>query len=91
LTRSSPSRDRTRAYRERLAHSGEPPTYVVANAIIAAVLEAKLTGERLVDPDELLACAIANVAADNRYTAQGVESVLKRFGRPADRRKREGR
>jgi hypothetical protein len=63
----------------------------VANAIIAAVLEMKLTGEWSVDPDELLACAIASVAADNRYTAHGVVAVLKRFGRPADRRKREGR
>jgi hypothetical protein len=89
--RSCPSRDRTRAYRERLAQTGEPPAYVVANAITAAALEAKLASERLVDLDDLLTCAIANVASDHGYTVKGVEAVWQRFGRPVDRRKREDR
>lgn len=82
------SRDRTRAYRERLAGTGEPPAYIVANAVVTAVVEAKLANERSVDPEELLACAVASVAADSRYSDAGVKAVLSRLGRPVDRRKR---
>ncbi|KPG01771.1 hypothetical protein IP86_02870 [Rhodopseudomonas sp. AAP120] len=36
-TKSTPGRDRTAAYRARLAASREPPAYVVANAIMMTV------------------------------------------------------
>jgi hypothetical protein len=80
---------RTADYRSRLIASREPPGYLVANAVLYAVVEAKLNGEDKVDTESLLARAAENVAADDRYSIDGVLAVINRFISPSLRRRRQ--
>jgi len=81
-------KDRTAAYRARLVVSGEPPAYVVANAAVAAVIEARMNRETGLDPATLIERAAEIVTADARYTQEGFDNVLSRFTQPGNRRRR---
>jgi hypothetical protein len=81
-------RDRTAAYRQRLATSGEPPAYVVANATVAALIEARMNRESGLDPAEIIERAAEIVVADARFTQEGFDNVLSRFTQPGNRRRR---
>ena len=60
-------RDRTAAYRARLAESREPPAYVVANECVAAVIEARMNVTGL-DPAMFIERAAEIVVAEGKYS-----------------------
>jgi hypothetical protein len=82
-------RNRDHDYRARLKAAGEPPSYVAANAIMAAVLEAREAGETSVDPADLIRRAASNVAANPAYREAAVHDVINRFVRPSLRKPRD--
>lgn len=81
-------KERTAEYRARLSASGEPPYYVVANAFLAAVVEAKLNRDGALAPDLIIQRAAENVTSDPSYTQEGSDNVLSRFAQPRNRRRR---
>lgn len=85
-TRKRTGKDRTAAYRARLAESREPPAYVVANACLSAVIEARMNGETGLDPALFIDRAAENVIADGTYSQESVDNVLDRFTQPGNRR-----
>ncbi|WP_368507716.1 hypothetical protein [Bradyrhizobium lupini] len=78
-TRKRTGKDRTAAYRARLADSREPPAYVVANACAAAVIEARMNGETGLDPAMFIERAAEIVVAGGKYSQKGFDNVLARF------------
>lgn len=91
MTKPRSQAQRTADFRSRLTASREPPGYLVANAVLYAVVEAKLNGEDKVDTETLLARAVENVVADERYSVEGAMAVVNRFIRPSLRRRRQWR
>jgi hypothetical protein len=91
MSKARPQTQRTAEWRARCEAVGEPPGYLVANAVLYAVVEAKRNGEDKVETETLLARAIENVAADERFTVDGVMAVVNRFVQPSQRRRRTWR
>lgn len=87
-TKSTPGRDRTAAYRVRLAASHEPPAYVVANAIMAVVAQSMLSGERPIEASTILSRASAVVTSDGRYEPAGFDNVISRLSQQRARGRR---
>jgi hypothetical protein len=74
-------KDRTAAYRARLVVSGEPPAYVVANATVAAVIEARMNRENGLDPAMLI-----ERAAESRTAFPPLRATRKGSALPSNTR-----
>jgi hypothetical protein len=61
---------------------------VVANATVAALIEARMNHESGLDPAEIIERAAEIVVADARFNQEGFDNVLSRFTQPGNRRRR---
>lgn len=79
---------RTARYRARLNASREPPSYLVADEIMAAFVEAKLNGEDAISFAVIEERAAENVISDQGFSRAGFDTVLARFARLRNRKPR---
>ena len=80
------TQQRTALYRQRMAAIGEPQPYVLAQAALGVLLEARRNGEGA--GRDLLERAVESVCADPRWQRASVDGVLARFERPRKRTRR---
>ncbi|WP_271602690.1 hypothetical protein [Bradyrhizobium sp. CCBAU 45384] len=84
-TRKRTGKDRIAAYRARLAGEREPPAYVVANACLSAVIEARMNGETGLDPALFTERAAEIVIADGNFSREGFDNFLGQFTQSGNR------
>jgi hypothetical protein len=80
--------ERSAAYKARLKAAGEPPSWAVANAFMAVVIEAKLN----IDPDipfDLIIDRMTDlISSDPQYKRESVLNVVSRFAGSRSRKPR---
>jgi hypothetical protein len=80
--------ERSAAYKARLKSAGEPPSWAVANAFMAVVIEAKLNADPDIPFQSIIDRVADVVSSDPQYKRESVINVVSCFAGSRSRQPR---